>query len=97
MDGDVVHLEPGDLVPVDGVLIDGFNVKCDESQATGESDIIRKRPSDDVYAAIQNHESLKKMDPLYPIRRTHHGRSGHVHGNINRYLLLIRKNAHVFE
>jgi Ca2+-transporting ATPase len=52
------------LVPVDGVLIDGFNVKCDESQATGESDIIRKRPSDDVYAAIQNHESLKKMDPF---------------------------------
>lgn len=62
--GDVLHLEPGDLIPVDGVLIDGFNVKCDESQATGESDIIRKRPSDEVYAAIENHESLKKMDPF---------------------------------
>ncbi|KAG6102623.1 hypothetical protein E4U30_003841 [Claviceps sp. LM220 group G6] len=62
--GDVVHLEPGDLVPVDGVLIDGFNLKCDESQTTGESDIIRKRPSDEVYAAIENHESLKKMDPF---------------------------------
>ncbi|GAB0136531.1 hypothetical protein EsDP_00004830 [Epichloe bromicola] len=64
MVGDVVHLEPGDLVPVDGVLIDGFNVKCDESQTTGESDIIRKRPSDEVYSAIQNHQSLKKMDPF---------------------------------
>lgn len=64
MVGDVVHLEPGDLVPVDGVLIDGFNVKCDESQTTGESDIIRKRPGDEVYTAIQNHESLKKMDPF---------------------------------
>lgn len=62
--GDVVHLEPGDLVPVDGVLIDGFNVKCDESQATGESDIIRKQPADAVYRAIENHETLKKMDPL---------------------------------
>lgn len=62
--GDVVHLEPGDLVPVDGVLIDGFNVKCDESQATGESDVIRKQPADAVYRAIENHESLKKMDPL---------------------------------
>ncbi|KAK4229448.1 putative classe IIB calcium-transporting ATPase [Podospora fimiseda] len=62
--GDVVHLEPGDLIPVDGVLIDGFNVKCDESQATGESDIIRKRPADEVYAAIENRESLKKMDPF---------------------------------
>ncbi|KAK3994610.1 hypothetical protein QBC44DRAFT_235775 [Cladorrhinum sp. PSN332] len=62
--GDVMHLEPGDLIPVDGVLIEGFNVKCDESQATGESDIIRKRPADEVYAAIENRESLKKMDPF---------------------------------
>ncbi|KAK3384333.1 hypothetical protein B0T24DRAFT_80829 [Lasiosphaeria ovina] len=62
--GDVVHLEPGDLIPVDGVLIEGFNVKCDESQATGESDIIRKRPADEVYAAIENNEDLRKMDPF---------------------------------
>ncbi|CEJ91712.1 Putative ATPase, P-type, calcium-transporting, PMCA-type [[Torrubiella] hemipterigena] len=64
MAGDVIHLEPGDLVPVDGILIEGFNVKCDESQTTGESDIIRKRPGDEVYSAIENHESLKKMDPF---------------------------------
>lgn len=62
--GDVVHLEPGDLVPVDGILIEGFNVKCDESQTTGESDVIRKRGADEVFAAIENHEDLKKMDPF---------------------------------
>ncbi|RSL69222.1 hypothetical protein CEP54_002379 [Fusarium duplospermum] len=62
--GDVVHLEPGDLVPVDGILIEGFNIKCDESQTTGESDIIRKRSGDEVFAAIENHEDLKKMDPF---------------------------------
>ncbi|KAK0640952.1 hypothetical protein B0T16DRAFT_393315 [Cercophora newfieldiana] len=62
--GDIVHLEPGDLIPVDGVLVEGFNVKCDESQATGESDIIKKRPADEVFAAIENHDSLKKMDPF---------------------------------
>ncbi|KAK4654643.1 plasma membrane calcium [Podospora pseudocomata] len=62
--GDVMHLEPGDLIPVDGVLIEGFNVKCDESQATGESDIIKKRASDEVFAAIENGENLKKMDPF---------------------------------
>jgi Ca2+-transporting ATPase len=62
--GDVLKLEPGDMVPVDGILIEGFSVKCDESQATGESDIIRKRPADEVFAAIENHESLKKMDPF---------------------------------
>lgn len=64
MVGDVIHLEPGDMIPADGVLIEGFDVKCDESQATGESDIIRKRAADEVYEAIENHESLKKMDPF---------------------------------
>lgn len=62
--GDVLHLEPGDMIPVDGVLVQGFNVKCDESQATGESDIIRKRPADEVMSAIQNGEDLTKMDPF---------------------------------
>lgn len=62
--GEVIHLEPGDMIPVDGVLIEGFNVKCDESQATGESDIIRKRPADEVVAAIENGDDLAKMDPF---------------------------------
>lgn len=62
--GDVMHLEPGDLIPVDGIFIDGHNVRCDESSATGESDIIRKTPGDEVYHAIENHQPLKKMDPF---------------------------------
>ncbi|KAL7622524.1 plasma membrane calcium [Parahypoxylon ruwenzoriense] len=62
--GDVVHLDPGDLIPVDGILIQGFNVKCDESQATGESDVIRKRPGDEVFAAIENGEDTRKLDPF---------------------------------
>ena len=62
--GDVVHLEPGDMIPVDGIFIEGHNVKCDESQTTGESDLIRKRPADEVYAAIENHENLRKLDPF---------------------------------
>lgn len=62
--GDILHLEPGDMVPVDGILIEGFGVKCDESQATGESDIIKKRAADEVFAAIENRDSLKKMDPF---------------------------------
>jgi Ca2+-transporting ATPase len=62
--GDVMHLEPGDMIPVDGIFIEGHNVICNESQATGESDLIRKRPADDVFAAIKNHDSLRKMDPF---------------------------------
>ncbi|KAI1343061.1 hypothetical protein F5Y15DRAFT_276009 [Xylariaceae sp. FL0016] len=64
LSGDVIHLDPGDLIPVDGILIQGFNVKCDESQATGESDIIRKRPADEVFAGIENGEDTKKLDPF---------------------------------
>ncbi|KAJ5937805.1 ATPase P-type K/Mg/Cd/Cu/Zn/Na/Ca/Na/H-transporter [Penicillium verhagenii] len=62
--GDVMHIEPGDMVPVDGILIAGHDVKCDESSATGESDILRKTPADEVYRAIEHHEDLKKMDPF---------------------------------
>lgn len=62
--GDVMHLEPGDLIPVDGIFIEGHNVKCDESSATGESDIIKKTPAAEVYRTIENHEPLKKMDPF---------------------------------
>jgi Ca2+-transporting ATPase len=62
--GDIMHLEPGDMIPVDGIFIDGHNVKCDESQTTGESDLLKKQPADVVYAAIENHEELKKMDPF---------------------------------
>ncbi|KAI1436244.1 hypothetical protein GGR50DRAFT_693429 [Xylaria sp. CBS 124048] len=64
MTGDVLHLEPGDLIPVDGVLIQGYGVKCDESQATGESDVIRKRPADEVFDAIEKGEDAKKLDPF---------------------------------
>ena len=40
--GDVVNLEPGDMIPVDGILIQGHGIKCDESSATGESDLLKK-------------------------------------------------------
>ncbi|RDW78918.1 putative calcium transporting ATPase (Pmc1) [Aspergillus mulundensis] len=40
--GDVVHLEPGDSVPADGVLVTSHDIKCDESTATGESDQVEK-------------------------------------------------------
>ncbi|GAP87000.1 putative calcium-translocating P-type ATPase [Rosellinia necatrix] len=63
--GDVLHLEPGDLVPVDGVLIDGHDLKCDESSATGESDAIKKTPGHQVMAFLEsNNPSTKSLDPF---------------------------------
>lgn len=68
--GDVMHLGAGDLVPVDGIFITGHGVKCDESSATGESDLLKKTPADEVYAALEevakggHVDSIEKMDPF---------------------------------
>ena len=62
--GDVLLVEPGDILPVDGIFITGHGVKCDESSATGESDIMKKTPADEVYRAMESNENLKKMDPF---------------------------------
>ncbi|KAI4164666.1 MAG: hypothetical protein LQ342_001640 [Letrouitia transgressa] len=62
--GDVMHLEPGDMIPVDGIFISGHNLKCDESSATGESDLLKKYPGDEVYMAIETQLDLSKMDPF---------------------------------
>ena len=64
LSGDVLLVEPGDILPVDGVFITGHGVKCDESSATGESDIVKKIPADEVYRAMESNENLKKMDPF---------------------------------
>ena len=47
---DITLLEPGEILPRDGTLISGHNVKCDESGATGHSDAIKKVSYDDCIA-----------------------------------------------
>ncbi|WWC61624.1 calcium-translocating P-type ATPase, PMCA-type [Kwoniella dejecticola CBS 10117] len=61
--GDVCLLEPGEILPVDGVFLRGHNVRCDESGATGESDAIKKFPYDECIAernAAGPDDKLKK-------------------------------------
>jgi Ca2+-transporting ATPase len=63
--GDVLHLEPGDLIPVDGILPEGHNIKCDESAATGESDALKKIAAE--YALNNTEPGSKfsnKFDPF---------------------------------
>ena len=50
MVGDVCLLEPGEILPVDGLFLRGHNVRCDESAATGESDAVRKAPFEACWA-----------------------------------------------
>jgi Ca2+-transporting ATPase len=38
-------MEPGEVVPVDGIFAEGFNVSCDESTLTGETKSIHKTPA----------------------------------------------------
>ncbi|EPS35998.1 hypothetical protein H072_10422 [Dactylellina haptotyla CBS 200.50] len=64
MVGDIVHIEPGDLIPTDGVFVEGHNVKCDESSATGESDMMKKTPGEEVWRHLRNGTATAKMDPF---------------------------------
>ena len=47
--GDVLCVEPGDMLCADGVFISGHNLKVDESAATGESDAIAKNRDADPF------------------------------------------------
>ncbi len=62
--GDVMHLEPGDMVPVDGILIEGHSIKCDESSATGESDLLKKQSGREVFKTIETGGDIRKLDPF---------------------------------
>ncbi|KAJ4130720.1 plasma membrane calcium [Fusarium equiseti] len=66
MVGDVMHLATGDIVPVDGIFIHGNSVKCDESSATGESDLLRKAPATEVFDIMQkpSAKDVEKLDPF---------------------------------
>jgi len=41
--GDVVRIKTGMSVPADGILLEAFGLKTDESAVTGESDLVAKR------------------------------------------------------
>ncbi|KAF2825851.1 calcium-translocating P-type ATPase [Ophiobolus disseminans] len=63
--GDVLHMEPGDLIPADGIFISGHNVKCDESSATGESDQMKKTNAEQVLRLLERgHNDPKDLDPF---------------------------------
>ncbi|KAF2277355.1 calcium-translocating P-type ATPase [Westerdykella ornata] len=63
--GDVLHLEPGDLIPADGIFISGHNVKCDESSATGESNQMKKTSAEQVLRLLERgHSDSKDLDPF---------------------------------
>jgi Ca2+-transporting ATPase len=59
--GDIALLEPGEIIPVDGVFLRGHNVRCDESGATGESDAIKKFTYDECVAERDGAEAGERL------------------------------------
>ena len=60
--GDIALLEPGEIVPCDGIFLSGHNVKCDESGITGESDAIKKASYQECMKAESNGELHEHTD-----------------------------------
>jgi cation-transporting ATPase E len=46
--GDLLMVAPGDQIVVDGAVVGDGTMEVDESQLTGESDLVRKRAGDEV-------------------------------------------------
>jgi Cu+-exporting ATPase len=51
--GDIVLVKPGERIPVDGIIIEGF-ASVDESVITGESMPVEKKPGDNVIGSTLN-------------------------------------------
>ncbi|MDF2822056.1 MAG: calcium-translocating P-type ATPase, PMCA-type [Clostridiales bacterium] len=58
--GDYVNLQPGDMIPADGILIQGY-LSVDQSTLNGEAKEANKRP-----AFAPNSISREEMDLLHP-------------------------------
>jgi Cu+-exporting ATPase len=59
--GDIVVVRPGERIPVDGVVIEGYSY-VDESVVTGESIPVEKRSGDEVIGATINESGMLKIE-----------------------------------
>lgn len=55
--GDVIQINSGMEIPGDGVIIEGFNIECDEAAMTGEPDARVKMSIRDCYTKYQEIKS----------------------------------------
>lgn len=82
--GDILHLEPGDVVAVDGIFLGGHNLKCDESAINGETDAIKKvtyaemKRLEEIEAASHKEESKIQTnhEGIEVIQEARHGLHG---------------------
>jgi len=58
--GDIIIVRPGERIPVDGVVIDGYS-SVDQSVVTGESIPVEKKVGDEVIGASINKAGMLKI------------------------------------
>lgn len=58
--GDVLVIKPGEVVPVDGVVMDGVS-EVDEAAITGESIPVEKRPASLLYSGSVNNDGVLEV------------------------------------
>lgn len=63
LQGDILHIRPGEKIPVDGVVIEG-NSSVDESMITGESMPVEKTTGSSVTGATVNKQGFLKIEAL---------------------------------
>ncbi|MCL5292659.1 MAG: heavy metal translocating P-type ATPase [Actinobacteria bacterium] len=59
--GDIVVVRPGEKIPVDGVVVDGYS-SVDESMITGESIPVEKKKGDEIVGATINKNGTLKFE-----------------------------------
>jgi P-type Cu+ transporter len=59
--GDIIHVKPGEKIPVDGVIVEGQSA-IDESMLTGESVPVDKKSGDGVIGSTINKNGFLKIE-----------------------------------
>lgn len=59
--GDVVQITYGMQIPVDGLVLTGSQISCDESAMTGESDEIRKATQQECLERLEDANAQSRM------------------------------------
>ena len=89
-----MQVKYGDLLPVDGIILQSNDLKIDESSLTGESDQVKKGTDVDPMLLSGTHV----MEGTWPMSSLHNvNKQLSFFKNVNKQLSLFKKSARKFE